>query len=45
MPVYTVDFEMGGGRGLASVFNSAQPNKNLSKIKTWYSTKIFDTGI
>jgi hypothetical protein len=45
MTVYAVDFEIGGGRGLAPVFNSAQHKRHLSEVKTWYSTKIFDTGI
>jgi len=45
MNVYSVDFEIGGDSGLASVFNSAEPNRNLSKFKTGYFTKIFGKGI
>jgi hypothetical protein len=45
MNVNIVDFETGEGNGPASVFNSAQPNMNLSKVKTGYSKKIFGTGI
>ena len=45
MNAYIVDFEIGWVSGLASVFNSAQPNRKHSKVKTGYFTKIFVTVI
>jgi len=45
MNVHIVDFKKGGDSGLASTFNSAELNRNLSKFKTGYSAKIYRTGI
>jgi len=45
MNAHIVDFEIGWASGLASVFNSAQPSRNHSKVKTGYFTKMFGTVV